>query len=62
MAKKETYYCVLPKGYDWRKMEVLMLAKKEILAKRMYEKWNDGIKLTPEHIQKAHLSVEKIEI
>ncbi len=62
MAKKQKYYCVLPKGYDWRKMEVLLLAKKEIVAKRIYEKWNDGLKLTPEHIKEAHLSIETIEL
>ncbi len=59
---KETYYCVLPKGYNWRKMEVLLLAKKESVAKRIYEKWNDGLKLTTEHMEKANLSIEKIEL
>jgi hypothetical protein len=62
MAKKQTYYCVLAKGYDWRKMEVLLLSKNEPTAKRIYQKWNDDIKLTKEHMEKYNLVVETLEL
>jgi hypothetical protein len=43
-------------------MEVLLLAKNDKTAKRIYEKWNDGIKLTLEHMKKYNLVLETIEL
>ncbi len=62
MKEKQLYYCILPKGYNWRNMQVLLLSKSEKTAKRLYEKWNDDMKLTPEHMEKYNLILETIQL
>jgi hypothetical protein len=58
---RRPFFAVVPPWGDERTMHVIMLGSTKHMAKRLYEVWNDNLKLTKKHMRVEGLVVKRFE-